>query len=58
VRPSRDLSHLHADLIRRGAARELAAADGGDLAFTPPPPSDLDAVLAKVRELMGVPGAQ
>jgi hypothetical protein len=57
VRPSRDLGHLHADLIRCGAARELAAADTRDLAFTPPPPSDLDAVLSKVRELMGVPGA-
>jgi hypothetical protein len=56
VRPSRDLSHLHADLIRRGAARELGAADTQDLDFIPRPLHDIEAVVARVRELMGVPG--
>ena len=54
VRPSRDLGLLHADLIRRGAARALA--DALDLDFAQQPVRDLDAVSARVRELMGVAG--
>jgi uncharacterized protein len=54
VRPSRDLGHLHADLVRRGAARWL---DGEpDAVFEAEPVRDLEAVRARVRELMGVAG--
>ncbi len=56
VRPSRDLAHLHADLIRCGAARELGAAGEPDLDFRPRPLHDLDAVIARDRELLGAPG--
>jgi hypothetical protein len=55
VRPSRDLSHLHEELIRRGVALELGAADAADVGSAPRPGSDLEAVVARVRELMGVP---
>jgi mitochondrial fission protein ELM1 len=57
VRPSRDLGLLHADLVRRGAARELDAAAPATLDFAAQPLRDLDAVTARVRELMGVSGS-
>jgi hypothetical protein len=57
VRPSRDLGRLHADLVRRGVARELGAAVAGEIDFRAQPLRDLDAVTARVRELMGVSGS-
>jgi mitochondrial fission protein ELM1 len=54
VRPSRDLAHLHEELVRRGAARWLDAE--ADAVFEAEPVRDLDAVRARVCELMGVAG--
>jgi hypothetical protein len=51
VRPTRDVSRLHGDLERRGLARRF----GPPLDLTPPPPlGELEAVAARVRQLLGL----
>jgi hypothetical protein len=54
VRPSRDLGHLHADLVARGVAREFGPESARDLGYAAEPLRDLDAVTARVRALMGL----
>ncbi len=55
VRPRRPADALCASLLASGHVRVLSAAlSGADLdGFPPPPPSELERVVARVRELLG-----